>query len=534
MTSAFVIQVQSELQQDPNDETAALLRVLIYKIDNTTFGGDVPALPQWSGPPRTVIQVQSILYASLTASLLSAFLAMLGKQWLNRYASVDMRGSAIERSQNRQRKSDGIVAWYFDHVMESLPLMLQLALLLLGCALSLYLWEINTTVASVVIGVTSFGVLIYTFVLIAGAISENCPYQTPWTNGIRRAFGVPRLAYELFAKHSLVHRTSVNLWHFTSPSSAVQVVAVVTLIYPLPLLLAFLCDALQFGPATFRTLVVFARGARRLLVSTPPAPKNAFTSRVIELDIRCLLWMLQTSLDKTINFLTLNFLGIILPSSGLDLPTNSALVVSCFNILASCFVTGKSRVTMITRGSEQLAEKSVICFLHAFSHLLTAEPKSAVIRDVRHRYWAAFPFGGRWWDPQCPLIVNVIHHLYAASLEPPFIDWRSYNPSTDDLVPIAHALAQVARFEYNNSREREEHVPDWLIRFALRFLSQDPLPPISVVIDCLTIVATDLGRDVSDINSAGLDEKCVHTPKTTGSPLTLRQYTARRPFQLDN
>ena len=532
MTSAFVIQVQSELQQDPNDEAAALLRVLIYKIDDTTFGGDVPALPQWSGPPRTAIQVQSILYASLAASLLSAFLAMLGKQWLNRYASVDMRGSAIERSQNRQRKLDGIVAWYFDHVMESLPLMLQLALLLLGCALSLYLWEIDTTVASVVLGVTSFGVLIYTFVLIAGAISENCPYQTPWTNAIRRtfamwtnavrrAFGVPRLAYELFAEHSLVHRTSVNLWHFTSPSSAVQVVAVVTLIYPLPLLLAFLCDGLQFLRAAFRTLVVFARGARRLLVSTPPTPEQAFTSRVIELDIRCLLWMLQTSLDKTVNFLTLDFLGTILPSSGLNSPANSAFAVSCFNILAGCFVTGKSRVTMITRGSEQLAEKSVICFLHAFSHLLTVEPKSAVIRDVRHRYWVAFPFGGRWWDLQCPLIVNVIHHLYAASLEPPFIDWRSYNPSTDDLVPIAHALAQVARFEYNNSREREEHVPDWLIRFALRFLSQDPLPPISVVIDCLTIVATDLGRDVSDINSAGLDEKCVDTPKTTGSPLTL-------------
>jgi len=72
---------------------------------------------------------------------------MLGKQWLNRYASVDMRGSAIERSQDRQRKLDGIVAWHFEHVLESLPLMLQVALLLLGCALFRYLWEINTVIA---------------------------------------------------------------------------------------------------------------------------------------------------------------------------------------------------------------------------------------------------------------------------------------------------------------------------------------------------------------------------------------------------
>ena len=99
MTSAFIIEVNSELKPDPNEETAALLRVLIHKMDNTTFGGNVPAVPQWTGPPHTVVHVQAILFASLAASLFSALLAMLGKQWLNRYASVDMRGSAIERSQ---------------------------------------------------------------------------------------------------------------------------------------------------------------------------------------------------------------------------------------------------------------------------------------------------------------------------------------------------------------------------------------------------------------------------------------------------
>ena len=172
VASAFIIDVNSQLQPDPNDQTAALLRVLIYKIDNTTFGNDVPALPQWTGPPRMIVDVQAILFASLAASLLSAFLAMLGKQWLNRYASVDVRGSAIERSQNRQRKLDGIVRWYFNHVLESLPLMLQAGLLLLACALSRYLWDTSMTVGSVVIGTTSFGVLFFLFIVVAGAVSE--------------------------------------------------------------------------------------------------------------------------------------------------------------------------------------------------------------------------------------------------------------------------------------------------------------------------------------------------------------------------
>jgi hypothetical protein len=169
VTSAFIIEVNSQLQPDSNEETAALLRVLIYKIDSTTFGGDVPPIPpQWTGPPHTIVQVQAVLYASLAASLFSAFLAMLGKQWLNRYMSTDMRGTAIERSQNRQQKLNGIVTWCFDYVMESLPLMLQGALFLLGCALSRYLWEINTTVASVILGVTSLGILFYLFIVIVG------------------------------------------------------------------------------------------------------------------------------------------------------------------------------------------------------------------------------------------------------------------------------------------------------------------------------------------------------------------------------
>jgi len=160
VTSAFIIEVHSHLQPDPNDETTTLLRVLIHKVDNTTFGNDPPTIPQWTGPPQTIVHVQAMLLASLAASLLSAFLAMLGKQWLNRYVSTDMRGTAIERSQNRQRKLDGVVTWYFDHVMDALPLMLQVALLLLGCALSRYLWGIDITVASVVLSVTLLGISI--------------------------------------------------------------------------------------------------------------------------------------------------------------------------------------------------------------------------------------------------------------------------------------------------------------------------------------------------------------------------------------
>ena len=363
MTSAFITQVQPELQPDPNEETAALLRVLIYKVDNTTFGGDVPALPQWTGPPRMVIQVQCILYASLSASLLAAFLAMLGKQWLNRYASVDMRGSTIERSQNRQRKLDGIVAWHFNHVLESLPLMLQTALLLLGCALPRYLWGTNILVASVCLGFTAFGALLYAFILVAGAISESCPYQTPWTNGFRRLLF-------LFAKHSTLYRTLFERWNDLKSINQCTFSVIAILMFPIVLLASSARDFLRIGRATFRSSVVFVRRVRGWLSSTPLIPMQAFDYQEAKLDFCCISWMLQTSMDKTINLLTLGFLETILTPPGF----NSNIVADCFEIFSNCFVQNDGNNKTIVYGSQSLAEISAMCFFCAFSHLLVVEP----------------------------------------------------------------------------------------------------------------------------------------------------------------
>ena len=71
-------------------------------------------------------------------SLLAAFVAMLGKQWLNRYLR-HAGGSMIERCGDRQRKFDGLNKWPFRLFIESLPIMLQIALVLLTCGLSRYM-----------------------------------------------------------------------------------------------------------------------------------------------------------------------------------------------------------------------------------------------------------------------------------------------------------------------------------------------------------------------------------------------------------
>jgi hypothetical protein len=118
------------------------------------------------------------MYASLLISLLAAFVAMLGKQWLNRYLR-NSGGSMIERCGDRQRKCDGLEKWPLHFFVESLPMMLQAALLLLACGLCRYMWSINTSVARTLIGFTGLGVVFYVAIVIAGMSSYACPFQTP-------------------------------------------------------------------------------------------------------------------------------------------------------------------------------------------------------------------------------------------------------------------------------------------------------------------------------------------------------------------
>jgi hypothetical protein len=124
------------------------------------------------------------MYASLLVSVLAAFVAMLGKQWLNRYLR-NSGGSMIERCGDRQRKYDGLEKWPLNSFVESLPMMLQISLLLLACGLCRRMWAINTSVACTLIGLTGLGVVFFITIVIAGMSSYACPFQTPASTVLR-------------------------------------------------------------------------------------------------------------------------------------------------------------------------------------------------------------------------------------------------------------------------------------------------------------------------------------------------------------
>ena len=290
--------MQSKLEPDPNDMTAAYMQILIHALNGSLFPNLDPSVASWTGPPPGIVTVQSLLYTSLATSLFAAFLAMLGKQWINRYLRRH-GGSAADKSRDRQRKIDGLEGWHFRLVIESLPVMLQVALMLLGCALSKYLWTINRTVAGFILAFTILGVASYTFFTLAASLSYDCPYQTPLSTAIREYVKYIGRGHSAFARslQSLMGSLTTIYSHSTTNIRRI-----------LRRLRSSARDVLcSLGPAT-----PLPRETPHIPFAAVTAPARIFGEIWIDwdgckADTRCIAWVLYSTTDSDVIYSTVRF-----------------------------------------------------------------------------------------------------------------------------------------------------------------------------------------------------------------------------------
>ena len=451
-----------------------------------------------NGPSQTVVEVQILLFASLALSLFAAFLAALGNQWLNRYASVDVRGSVIDRSQNRQRKLDGVADWHFDYMMGFPTSILPIALLLLSRALSNYLSEVDMVAAQLGFRATLFGVLFYLIIVVAGAVSTSCPYQTPSAHILRHIFHIPGMLHSVLstcAKRSACRHLLSMTWDASKENyPRNDIPPALSCAFFLPVY--FLVDACRLFQATVWPFTTSAQRVYRGLWQGLEQGKAL-------LDLRCISWTLQTSLEEPVRLSALSYLA-----GTTSVHFDPTIFVNCLDILTGCINVANGQVT-VTRGLEQLATLSALCCLHTLSPLTTIDPR---VEDLRQRYTGIFPPEINIYDLPFSHILGAIHNVFYQTRKlhavfPIHVDqislitwrsqgfqrikWKGYKPPVDEQIVVARALSKLALFEYRRTGNKK--MPRWLLRFAFRSLSQDPLPPTSVVVDCLSIIAVGLG-----------------------------------------
>ena len=175
VASAFIIQIIPALQPNPADLTNVLLLRILQQ--NTSFDGADPLAPV-SNIPISAVRAQSILVASLACTLLVSFGSVVGKQWIYIYTRVSARGNVADRGEKRQAKLLGLQKWGVHYILDTLPLLLQVDLTLFGIALAIYFWDLNITVAKVVLAAIFVGFAVSSFFTVVETVRRDFPLQT--------------------------------------------------------------------------------------------------------------------------------------------------------------------------------------------------------------------------------------------------------------------------------------------------------------------------------------------------------------------
>jgi len=177
---------------------------------------------------------------------------------------------------------------------------------------------------------------------------------------------------------------------------------------------------------------------------------------------------------------------------------NSTPAATYLDALLSYIRIYRGRVTECP-GLEQGARAASLCLLRALS---SVDPTSTLFKDIRRRYATAIPPNADFNVLLCYHAINAVHATLVSSQLRRFFEWTDHEPNTQELAFFANTL-----FQATCSGRHHLKVPRWVLRFVICSLSRDPPSSISVVTDCLMIIAIDLGCDILESDVRTPDER---------------------------
>jgi hypothetical protein len=479
VASAFIIQVQAQLQPDYTQLTYDVL--MAFATANSLKVAAKPSSDTpWTGPDPNLVHIQCILYSSLAVSLLSAFVAMLGKQWLNRY-SADIHGSLIHRSRNRQRKMNGMATWRFNIVMESLPMMLQGALLLLGYALYSYLATIDGVVAWVIAGFTASGLLFYALIVVAAILSYDCPFQTPISifvhfifppdnrhrKSLRKSYGWFRRVFSRERRKQRrpgpggpYHLGGSGKVDGNNPGDQIELT--------------------MFGPYE---------------ISPPQLEKETDWDGFV-LDSNCITWMSEKNVDEDAVQDIMKFIPEVVWHPGI----RTTPLKTLYDALVECFDYSSGH-PVVTSKLKQKAYLSAKALLHIAiqRRCIGLESDKALFDSIssRHQFMGPKNYRG---DPDLESTLGIIDRVFKAGGFAE-MSWDKFSFSDSHHSWMGHILLYRAWYVLRKG----EPLPDDIREFVLYSLRLDPPPSASTVLHCLLIIGLVLKieLDVHDQQAVG-------------------------------
>lgn len=195
VVTAFILESYRSLQQQPEDITNQLLLQISAQLASLsqyeTLKNITTSLPPTSPFQASTFSVvtNTLWTSSLIIALITASLGILVKQWFHEFMAYDTHDSRLQLVA-RFFRNQGMKKWGVFELAASLPLLLQLALVLFFIGLGTFLHELNPVVGWVTTGIMVGWLVLFLFTTLAPAFSSQCPYKTPMLKSILRRIRV--------------------------------------------------------------------------------------------------------------------------------------------------------------------------------------------------------------------------------------------------------------------------------------------------------------------------------------------------------
>lgn len=209
VVTAFIVLAVAMLQEDTGQRSVDLLSQITNQlgsltftppyINSTTAAADTD--PKSFRPTTAARWINILWFLSLTFSLTSAVLGILVKQWIREYLKwCSSTASARENVLVRQIRDEAWDEWHTTTIIASIPALLELAVILFICGMTVFLGTLDLVVAIVVsIFAGIFLLLIAAFTLLP-TIYKRCPYKSPTAWAVVRVWGLLAKAWTHVSK----------------------------------------------------------------------------------------------------------------------------------------------------------------------------------------------------------------------------------------------------------------------------------------------------------------------------------------------
>ena len=192
--AAFILEGYKQLSPDSGEQSVALLSQLLAVAVNgsSSTPTTIPAPAPFIATSPAIL-ANALWFSSLLISLFCALLSTLAQQWSRDYVR-DINKRRVLHDSLMTRVYDhifirmGINRYGMDQLVSWIVALVHLSVFLFATGLAVFLFPINTAVASVALSVLGTFSLLYWVASLLPLLDKSCPYRTPLTYLLAYAF----------------------------------------------------------------------------------------------------------------------------------------------------------------------------------------------------------------------------------------------------------------------------------------------------------------------------------------------------------